>query len=87
MNMDSGHTDKRICQWADHCSLRMGIHLVWGAREMALKVLQYQSCCLPSAYQKQKRASQILAEPLDFRGAGDGIRTRDLLITNQLLYP
>ena len=27
-----------------------------------------------------------LATTLDFIGAGDGTRTRDLLITNQLLY-
>ena len=34
----------------------------------------------------KKEGAEHKAQPLDFNGAGDGTRTRDLLITNQLLY-
>ena len=63
MNMGSGHTDRRICLWANHCSLRISIHLVWGAKDMDLRVVQNQSCCLPSAYPKQKGPARFWLNP------------------------
>ncbi len=41
---------------------------------------------LPRCCPGYEKGVANLSQPLDFPGAGDGIRTRDLLITNQLLY-
>jgi hypothetical protein len=35
---------------------------------------------------EEENEKESPSQPLDFTGAGDGNRTRNLLITNQLLY-